>query len=334
MRSVLISGATGGLGRNAVEFASHQGWSVKALGRNKTILHALQDNRGVMAYANDLCNTTQATLHGHLDRVDAVWHCAALSSPWGPLKDFYEANVLASEHLYQAAASVGVPVFVHISTPALYFDFTHKWNIVENFRPAKFINHYAATKAQAEDRLKEMAQKSPWTRLVILRPRAIFGAYDQVLLPRMLRLVQQKGGVLTLPHGGERTLDLTYVENVVHAMRLASELNLESCSTFNITNQQPMKIKNVLHMLFEHMGKKLKIRSVPYPLMDAAARMLEGISSFTHKEPAFTRYTLGALAFDMTLDNSNAQQTLQFAPPISMSDGIERAAQWMKKHHG
>lgn len=334
MKSVLISGATGGLGRNAVEFASRQEMSVTALGRNRMALYLLQEIKGVMAHFSDLTNSSPKKLESLLQGVDAVWHCAAMSAPWGAFSSFYAANVIASENLYRAAATVGVPVFVHISTPALYFDFKNHLNVLENYRPAAFVNHYASTKAQAEASLQALAQKNPQTRLVILRPRAIFGPHDQVLLPRLLRIIEKKQGILTLPRAGQCLLDLTYVENVVLAMSMASRATIPSGSVYNITNQEPIEIHDALAFLFTKMGKNVQIQGAPYFAMDLAARIMESVAKFTKREPAFTRYSLGALAFNMTLDNTRAQNELGYRPIFSMTEGLNRTAHWMKFRHG
>ena len=78
---------------------------------------------------------------------------------------------------------------------------------------------------------------------IILRPRGLFGAHDRVIIPRLLRQLEADRGVLRLPRGGEALLDLTWVGNVVHAMRLATDTpGLISGEAFNITNHEPQRL--------------------------------------------------------------------------------------------
>lgn len=329
---IVITGATGGLGRNAVDFACQNGLEVVAIGRNVKALAELAQP-GVTPYRADLTQVSADDLLTTLRGAHAVWHCAALSAPWGPAAAFHAANVEVSRNLFLAAARAHVPVFVHISTPALYFDFQHQLEISEDFRPARYVNHYARTKAQAEQELRKLALEFPGTRLVILRPRAIFGPYDQVLLPRLQRLLVARKGVLPLPRGGRTVLDLTYAPNVAHAMWLATQRECRSGEAFNITNGEPGPLGDALLQLFQtELGMPFAIRDVPYPAMAAAARMLEGISVLTGKEPALTRYSLGALAYDMTLDISKARDLLGYHPVVSQVEALRQTAAWIRAH--
>jgi nucleoside-diphosphate-sugar epimerase len=268
--------------------------------------------------------------HALVAGCDTVWHCAALSSPWGAYSAFKAANVEATAVLAEAALQGNVDRFVHISTPALYFDFTHRYNVPESFRPTRFVNHYAATKAQAEQEV--LAQVSRGLHATILRPRAIFGPYDQVLLPRLLRILDDKNGKLILPRGGNTLLDLTYAGNVVHAMQLAStKPNLSAGCVFNITNGVPVRVRDVLEALFERqLGRPMQVRTAPYALMSTVARAMELAANFTGREPSLTRYSLGALAFDMTLDISRACEVLGYLPQVSMAQGVVNTAQWFR----
>jgi nucleoside-diphosphate-sugar epimerase len=332
MKTVLVTGATGGLGRNAVEYLLKRGVAVRATGRNDKVGAELQ-KAGALYRRVDLATVQQQDLEPLLWDVDAVWHCAALSAPWGRRENFLAANVHATDTLLKAAEQAGVRRFVHISTPALYFDFKHRLDIPENYRPLRYVNDYALTKAMAEDCVTRSARGNPFMKHVILRPRAIFGPYDQVLLPRVARLLQQHRGRLPLPRGGRTVLDLTYVENVVYAMWLASTVEgVRSGSAFNVTNGQPQEIWEPLSQLFHgELKRPFGIRSVPYPLLDGAARVMEKIAYFTGKEPSLTRYSIGALAFDMTLSLSSIKKELGYVPQVSMREGLSRTAEWMRK---
>lgn len=333
MKRVLVTGATGGLGRNAVDALLAQGIVVRASGRNAAIGRVLA-GQGAEFVALDLATATPAQAAQLLHAVDTVWHCAALSAPWGAAADFVAANVSATQRLLEAAGAQGVRRFVHVSTPAIYFDYCSRFDVPESYRPATYVNDYARTKAQAEDLVQRAVQRFAHMQCVILRPRAIFGRYDQVLMPRLSRVLNQRRGRLPLPRGGRVTLDVTYAENVVHAMWLASTAAmLPSGAAFNITNHEPVLLRDVLQALFaEALQRPFRIVTLPYPLLAGAAHAMQALARFTGKEPALTPYSIGALSFDMTLDNTQARQVLGYAPPVMLSEGILRTAQWMRQH--
>uniref|UniRef100_UPI0020170804 NAD-dependent epimerase/dehydratase family protein n=1 Tax=Citrobacter freundii TaxID=546 RepID=UPI0020170804 len=134
---------------------------------------------------------------------DAVWYCAAKSSPWGKQAEFFLANVLATRVLAQAAGHAQIPRFIHISTPAVYFDFQHHYILPESYRARAFSSHYANSKFQAEQEISGAVTRFPATTFVLLRPRGLFGPHDNTIVPRILQQLQRGGGVLRLPRGGD-----------------------------------------------------------------------------------------------------------------------------------
>jgi nucleoside-diphosphate-sugar epimerase len=333
MKRILVTGATGGLGRNAVDALLAKGIAVRATGRNTQVGQQLA-RQGAEFVALDLATATPAQLQALVQDTDAVWHCAALSAPWGAKADFVAANITVTKNLLDAAGRSSIERFVHISTPAIYFDYRNHWDVKESFQPAQYVNDYARTKAQAEAAVQAAVLQLPHMRSVILRPRAIFGRYDQVLIPRLCRVLAQRGGKLPLPKGGQVTLDLTYAENVVHAMWLATtHTQLASGAVFNITNHTPAVLKDVLQQLFvDALHRPFRIVKLPYPLLAAVAQGMQTLSRLTQKEPALTPYSIGALSFDMTLNTAQASQVLGYTPPVSLAEGIDRTAQWMLAH--
>lgn len=329
---VLLTGATSGLGRNATQWLLDAGHEVHAIGRDVrvgSVLRAL----GAEFTALDLTNATLELCQLLMKGCDVVWHCAAKSSPWGRGEDFLRANAVATQTLAQAAGRAGIRRFVHISTPAIYFDFQHHQGIIESYCASRFANHYASSKYVAEQNIRALLSHYPDTTYVILRPRGLFGPHDRVILPRVLSRLEHDRGVLRLPRGGKALLDLTFVLNVVHAMDLASSNTpLPSGAAYNITNHQPMRLADMLHLLLhEQLGLHYKLQAMPYPLLHALAGGLELLSGVTGKEPQLTRYSVAALNFDMTLSQVRATQELGYSPRHTMEQGIEQTGAWFRQ---
>ncbi|MCL6352755.1 NAD-dependent epimerase/dehydratase family protein [Pectobacterium polaris] len=330
---VFVTGATSGLGRNAVEWLLQAGHQVLACGRDRSVGQQLE-TLGAQFIGIDLVETSVDQFRVLMAGCDVVWHCAAKSSPWGQYNDFYQNNTEVTARLADAAGQLGIPRFVHISTPAIYFDYQHHLNIDESYRAARFANHYAQTKFLAEERLQTLTARYPQTTYVILRPRGLFGPHDRVILPRVLEQIAVGGGVLRLPRGGEALLDLTFVGNVVEAMVLASQrMGLVSGSAYNITNHEPTRLAEMLEqLLIGQLGMSYRVRAVPYPLLHAVAGGMELFSWFSRKEPLLTRYSAGAVNFDMTLSAEKAKQELGYQPRFSLQQGIELTGNWFNAH--
>ena len=330
---ILVTGATSGLGRNAVQALAGAGRAVRASGRDAR-RGAEVAALGVPFAGAELATLDTPTADALLAGVDTVWHCAALSSPWGRRADFEAANVEATRRLAQAAVDRGVRRFVHVSTPSIYFDWRHRHDVPETHRARRFVNDYARTKAAAEDEIRRLAAAHPATRFVILRPRGLFGPHDRVVLPRVLQVLRARGGVLPLPRGGRARVDLTYVGNVVHALECASvATGGVSGAAYNITNQEPATLATLLERLLrDELGMPLRIAALPYPLMAGLARASEAWGRVRGREPMLTRYGIGVLNFDMTLANARAQAELGYFPPTDLAEGIRLTAQWLRRH--
>ena len=95
MATILITGATGFLGKYVVDEFLRHGYQVVAHGRNATRLAQLHD-QGIQTLKGDLQELSHVTM-----RVDAVVHAAALSTVWGPWQRFYRNNVEGTRHVVQ-----------------------------------------------------------------------------------------------------------------------------------------------------------------------------------------------------------------------------------------
>jgi nucleoside-diphosphate-sugar epimerase len=330
--NVLLTGATRGLGRNAVQWLLEAGHQVHAIGRDISIGETLRA-QGATFTALDLTRVTVEQCQSLMRGCEVVWHCAAKSSPWGSRDAFHQANTVATQLMAESAGRAGVGRFIHISTPAIYFDFQHHHEIDERYHAPHFANHYASSKYAAEMCIRTLVPRYPDTTYVILRPRGLFGPHDRVILPRVLSRIEQDHGVLRLPGGGNALLDLTFVLNVVHAMDLASHhISLPSGAAYNITNHQPMRLADMLHLLLhEQLGLRYRLQPVPYRLLHALAGGLEFLGGITGKEPPLTRYSVAALYFDMTLSQALATEELGYTPRYTMKQGIEQTGAWFRQ---
>ncbi|GFM81360.1 dTDP-4-dehydrorhamnose 3,5-epimerase [Pseudomonas cichorii] len=330
---ILVTGGTGFIGRHITWRLASQGCEVLFSGRNAAaaadvIRHSPRTiqwfalEHGSPGGANALIEAARGCT--------AVVHCAALSSPWGTTDEFARANLVATEEVLNACRVNQVKRLVHLSTPSLYFAFRDRLDIHENEPLPAPVNEYARTKALAEI----MVQEAGLAEAVILRPRAVFGPWDGTLLPRLLRVMQR--GNIPLMRGGRAQLDLTCVDNLVHAVELSLNQPLpRQVCTYNVSNGTPLAFEDLLQRIAEQFQLTLRTRRLPWRLVDAVALAFETSARLRHSgEPLLTRYGAGVLAFSQTLNLDAIRNELGYRSVITQEEGIRQHAQWWLAQQG
>lgn len=319
----VVTGATGCLGMNLTKRLVHDGHQVLALGRNPQ-LGSIITQMGAEFIALDLSDL--ARLKKVASGADALFHCAALSSPWGRYKDFYLSNVIGTKHVIEATGKN--TRLIHVSSPSIYFDFTEKHNIKESSPlPAVPANHYIKTKLLAESLIDDAHYKRD-LNVVTIRPRAIFGSYDRAIIPRLLKV--ENKGILPIIGTGNNMIDITFVDNVVESMILVANAKSLVCGKkYNITNDEPKSLIEIISLLYRALNKTLKVRYVPYSLARCIAQCLELIHHIPFLgEPRITRYSSAVLALGQTLNIDAAKQDFHYKPILSIENGMQQFANW------
>jgi len=319
MRRVLVTGATGGLGLSLVSALRSAGYSVRASGRNLAAApRLLATGADFVAADLNIPSGVDALCQG----MDSVIHAAALSSPWGRKGDFQRINVEATQRLLDAARRAGCRRFVFVSSPSVHARARDQFGLTEaDPLPTSFLNAYAATKAAAERRV--MAANDVDFATICLRPRAIVGPDDTVLLPRFLRVIDK--GVFPLIRDGRALIELTDVRDAAEALILAeAKAPALGGQVFNISGGRPVSVKATVTALAEAMGRRVRFVRLPYLPMRLGAAGLEAASRAWpgQPEPPLTVYSLCTLAFSQTFDLSRARTELGFMP---RHDGLASA---------
>ncbi len=326
---ILVTGGTGFLGRRTIEMLLNQGHQLTGLGRNAQIGSELQ-KLGANFIRADLSDISK--LQTACEAQDVVIHCAALSSPWGKKEDFIQSNVEGTQNILRAAIDSKIHRFVHISTPSIYIDSKSRLNIRESDPlPKNSINEYARTKRIAEELVRQSNEQGKISA-VILRPQGIFGPHDSAILPRVIQVTRKKG-FFPFIGDGENLIDMTYVDNVVHAISLCLKgKGAAATGAFNITNGEPAKNYELIGQILSGLEIPFRWKRIPFSVALNLASALE----WTHrhwiqgKEPLLTRYSVLALSQSRTLNIEAAQQQLGYQPLISLESGIQKTIQWWK----
>ncbi|WP_219465051.1 NAD-dependent epimerase/dehydratase family protein [Nonomuraea rhizosphaerae] len=300
-----VTGASGFAGGAVCRAAVARGWQVYGFGRRPA------DIPGV-SY------TPWELVHGEPPGVelDALIHCAGSVTDWGAPREIWQANV---EGTRNAARAFPGARFVHVSTASVYDPRRPTIMAREHEAPvSRYVNAYGASKAAAE---RLLAGRLADGRAVVLRPHAVYGPGDTTLLPRVLRSV--RGRRLVAVGDGRQRISLTSVGNLAEACLLAVTA---PAGTYNVTDAEPVVLDDALRAVLREKGLDATPLYLPRRLahgMAAVAETLTPRPRATHgrrrppvhvAEPRLTRYAVGHLAVERTLDITAARDRLGYTP--------------------
>jgi len=324
---ILVTGATGFLGKKLALRLSQLGYEVTATGRN-ALVGADLEKQGISFIKTDLQD--KESIINACKNQDYVFHCGALSSPWGKYKDFYNTNILGTKNIIQGCKENSVKRLMHVSTPSIYFDFKDKLNISEKDPlPDKPVNDYAKTKLLAEQEIDKAHKEG--LPVITIRPRAIFGPGDTSILPRLIK-ANNKNFIPVI--GDKKVLvDITYVENAVDALLLCKDSpEFTLGKKYNITDGEPVLLYDFLEQVITELGYEFKPKYFSYNNAYRIAAFSEFVSKtlLFGKEPVLTRYTVGVLGTSQTLDISAAKEELGYNHKTTTTEGIKELIKWWK----
>lgn len=317
MTRVLVTGATGFIGRVLCEHLARSGHTVRV---------ALRGRRPLPA------GVAECTLVGEIGSatawetalrdVELVVHAAArthvLHADPGGATHYAEVNAAGTRRLAQAAVAAGVRRFVYLSSIKVNGEATRGRPYTAADPPAP-ADDYGRSKLQGETWLTQAAA-SGGMQAAIVRPPLVYGPGVGANFLRLMRWVD---GRRPLPFGAIRNrrslvnvwnlADLIAVllarPGAVHGVWLMSDG--EDCSTPE---------------LIQHLGRALqrpvRLLAVPVPLLRLAATL-----SGRGREAA-------RLCDSLAVDDGPTRAALGWRPPVAMDEALAHTAAWFRAGAG
>ena len=323
--NILVTGATGFLGSRLIEHLVEcdLGYHILATGRKFSHDNKIIDPlvRYTLGDLSDLDFVQTLFTHD----IDVVINCASLSSPWGSVASFEQANIITQKYLIGESLKASIRRYIYISSPSIYFNFKDCIGIREvDPLPTQMVNQYAITKYAAEKLLEQSGLS-----YITLRPRALIGRGDTVIMPRLIR--SHKEGKLKIMGSGDNVVDLTSVSNITQAIQLAIDTPYSN-EAYNISNGEPIKLWDSINDVLRAIDMQAIQRKLPYWLLHTIAYCMETKARLLNSatEPILTRYSVGVLAKSFTFDITKARTKLGYQPTQNTQEAIKEFASWYK----
>lgn len=248
---VLVTGASGTIGRPLIAALAAAGYGVRAAVRDQ---RARQFPPGVETVrVPDLAGPVDwpALLAG----MDAVVHLAGVAHTGLAENAYDQVNHLATAALARAAAMTGIRRFVFVSSIRAQIG-THADRPLRESDPARPTEAYGRSKLAAEAAVR--AAGAPFT---ILRPVLVYTPGAKGNLANLIRLA---GSPLPLPFGRlVNRRSLLSVDNLIAAIRFALEGPRSENETFIVADPQAVSVAGIITICRGAMGRGPALLPVP-----------------------------------------------------------------------
>ena len=227
-----------------------------------------------------------------------------------PLAAFREVNLDATLELASQAAAAGARRFVFVSSVKVNGEATAPGRAVTERDVPAPQDAYAISKWEAEQGLRQIAA-STGMEVVIIRPPLVYGPGVKANFAALMRAVQRG---MPLPLGAVQNLrSLVGLDNLVDFIITCARHPAAANQTFLVSDGADISTPDLVRAIARASGRPARLLSVPVGLLASLAALLG------------KRAAVDRLCSSLQLDISKARGLLQWAPPVTLDEGLRRA---------
>jgi len=325
---ILVTGATGFLGRRTVEILIDQGFPVRALVRTPSKSGNLAQLGAEIAQGDV---TDPDSLKPAFVGVDYVIHAAADTS--GTDEGARRVTIGGTRNILDLCAASQVKKLVYISSCSVYGSADYKDGQVvdENSPLERFPERrgiYSWAKLEAEKLVLE-AMDQGRVSAVCLRPGTIYGPGGENFTPMLGFRFKNK--VFVVIHTQGFILPLVYVDNLVQAIIAALVQEKSACQVYNVVDPQQIGKKEYVDAFIRKLYPGTWFAYVPYRFLYAATALQEMLFKALRRNLDLTRYRLVSSQKPIIYDSSKIMTELGWQPSFSFEQAVAKVVGPEKK---
>jgi len=322
---VLVTGATGFVGRHVADELARGGRRVRCLARPEADASHLERAGHEIARGELL---DQRSLEAAVRDVDAVVHVAGLVSA----RSFVEmrrVNVEGVTRIAAACARATRPPrrFVLISSLAAAGPSRNGRAVKEDDVPRP-ISKYGLSKLLGERAARRALGAS--IPLTVIRPPAVYGPFDRGL--HSFFDAASRGARLRIGTRPRR-ISIVHGEDLAAGVRLALDADVAAGRTYFVADPDSHAVDELLAAIAAAVGRRTIPVRIPDALLRAAGVLAEEFARRRGVRPLFSRdKAVEFLAPGWVCDSGRAARELGWRPARPLADGLAATARWYREH--
>ena len=313
---ILVTGATGFVGRHLCRMLIERGYRVRGTLRRDAVGGAIAASVEPVLVGDIGPNTDWTDA---LRGVSCVVHLAARvhvvqEADPDPVAAFRRDNVQATVRLAQAAGACGVRRLVFASSARVNGPSSGEAPFRESDAPVP-AEPYEQSKLEAERGLAGVASATG-LECVTVRAPLVYGPGVKANFLSLMRALDRRW---PLPLGAIRNRrSLIFAGNLASAMLAACTHAGAAGRTFLVSDGEDVSTPELARRIAGSLGRKAWLPRIPVGVLRAAGRL-------AGREGAVER-----LCASLQVDSSAIRDELGWRPPHTMAQGLEQTARWFQ----
>jgi len=306
--NILITGATGFIGRNLLRSLPDKIWNPYILLSNFDNAQSLQEiSLDHIISSQDVFEGNFRALNGQvIPSFDAVINLAASGVVSNEnLNELVGGNIVYTAKVLELSLRFGIERFIHIGSCSEYAPCSERELINEN-HPIEPTSLYGATKAAASVLVSSFARIHGFSAIIV-RPFNVFGIFESPkrLVPQVISGILENRQVKLSK--GTQFRDFVYVEDVAKAIIDITQSEETLYGAYNLCTGNATSVRRFVETICDVLGKG-------HDLMEF------GINEM---KPGENLWMVG--------DNKRIVSDTNWKPTHSLEEGIIKTYEWLKQ---
>lgn len=311
MLKILVTGATGFVGKQLVPALIHLGHEVRcAVSKKVDWLEAEQ----VVMNRLELETDWSRALIG----IDVVIHLAARvhimkEKTQSAVDEYYKINTFATKNLAEQAAKHQVKRFVFLSSIKVNGELTLAGAPFCEETKVSPEDPYGKSKLYAEQYLLQISQNTSM-QVVIVRPPLVYGPGVKANFLKMMQLVNKR---VPLPFARvQNKRHFIYIENLVSALCVLTTHPEAANQTYLVADDDPFSLPHLMRLIAHELH--VRIWLIPFPV-----HFMMYIFQHLGMKNLNTR-----LFSSLEINANKIKSQLGWNPPVNSVEGLKKTVAW------